>query len=242
MVRRCSDVRRRTEASAAATCCTECPSTTKPVSPCDDRLGRAARIAGDHRQAGERGLCEDDAEAFDLEAGPATAAGRGEDVGGLQPLLHRVVGERAGEVHALAHAALLGAVVQAGGQPALADDHEVQVRELAAKEGQGVDELVLALARHQTADADDDLAVDAEALAKARGLLVRAPARSPRRAAAAAAPPRAPCHRSACARRRAVYSLTVSSMAALPSTCRSRLFTPGTTPGSVTSAPPRKTT
>ena len=41
---------------------------------------------------------------------------------------------------------------------------------------------------------------------------------------------------------RAVYSLTVSSIAALPSTCRSMLLTPGIAPGSVTSAPPRKTT
>ena len=124
-----------------------------------------------HRQAGERGLGEHDAEALHLETGPAAAARRGEHVGGAQPFLHRLVGERAGEVHALAHPALLGAVVQSRRQPALADEHEVQAGELAAQQGQSVDQLVLALARHQAADADDELPVDAHALAQAGGLV-----------------------------------------------------------------------
>ena len=77
--------------------------------------------------------------------------------------------------------ALLGAVVETRRQPALADDDEVQARELLAQQAQGVDELVLALARHEAADADDELAVDAETLAQARGLVAVRPARTRRR-------------------------------------------------------------
>ena len=74
-------------------------------------------------------------------------------------------------MHALADPTLLRTVVQSRREPAFADDDEVQTRELAAQEGQCVDELVLALARHKPADADDELTVDAEPLAEARGLV-----------------------------------------------------------------------
>ena len=42
-----------------------------------------------------------------------------------------------------------------------------------AQQGQGVDELVLALARHQAPEADDELAVDAEAPAQRLRLVGR---------------------------------------------------------------------
>ena len=51
---------------------------------------------------------------------------RGEDVGGAQPVGDGGVDQSAGEVHALADTAPLGAVVEARGQPALADERQMQ--------------------------------------------------------------------------------------------------------------------
>ena len=84
----------------------------------------------------ERGFGEDDAEALYLHAAPARAAGRGEHVRRLQPLLHGGVDERACEVHALDHAALLGPVVQARLHAPLADERQVEARELRSQAGQ----------------------------------------------------------------------------------------------------------
>src|SRR5665647_3048840 len=50
---------------------------------------------------------------------------------------------------------------EARGEASFADERQMQARELLAQHRQGVDELVLALARHQASEADDELAVDA---------------------------------------------------------------------------------
>ena len=74
----------------------------------DHRLGGAAGRAGDDRQAGERRLGVDEAEALDLEAAEARAARHGEDVGGPQPAVQVLVGDLTDEAHAVGHPDALG--------------------------------------------------------------------------------------------------------------------------------------
>ena len=118
----------------------------------------------------------------------------------------------------------------------------MQARELGAEQAERVDELVLALARHEPAEADDELAVDAEALLERRAPRPARPGTNSSTGSAGRSTSAGTVHLTCSEAARAVYSLTVSSIEALPSTCRRRLLTPGTAPGSVTSAPPRKTT
>ena len=117
----------------------------------------------------------------------------------------------------------------------------MQVREVAAQQRHRVDEHVLTLARHEAADADDELAVDAEAgtqrrrlVAARRHVLVHRERRTQDLRGHGAARLLARGVRRVLAHRQQHRGLAEH--------VAQRLLTPGTAPGSVTSAPPRKTT
>ena len=166
-------------ASAAATCPTERPSTTMPVSPSMTASGAPPErpaITGRPQSAASANTMpkpstsippqrERQGEAKRSAAWSHSCTGR--------------VDQRAGEVHALAHAALLGAVVQARLHATLADERQVQARELGREPRERLDEHVLTLARHEAAEAHDEVAVDAEALLERRGVVRPTPARTP---------------------------------------------------------------
>ena len=131
--------------------------TTSPVTPSVDRLGRAARLAGDLRHPARRGLDEHDAEALLLEPAPPGAARHGEDVAAPVQRRQAVVGDPPEEAHRCV--ALGGEPAQAPLVAAAAGDRQHEVGSPRRQQGGRLDGDVEALAWDQPRDRHDQLAV-----------------------------------------------------------------------------------
>ena len=141
--------------------------TTRPVTPSTTASAAPPDCAGHLRHAARRGLDEHDAEALLLEAAPPVAAQHGEHVGAA---VQRAAGRRwrPDRGSAPARRSSRGQPPQARRVAAAAGDRQQEVRAACGAAGDGPDRGVEALARHEPADADDQLAVDAAGRSAAR--------------------------------------------------------------------------